>query len=252
MLSEFVAKIAELTRGALQPTVTPIPGDPTQVLVTDRAGTQPYLIPPKPIAHRFGSLDSLTSYVGETCERAKVVAFVAPDKVVVVLDPDTRRATVTLPLVTSTAWGAAQLLSAPTGFCAPPKGIIDYLRHSLCVEVPGMVSAIRRVDFKRTSAGHSVNEAGRESLGKSVETVVQGVDEIPESFMIFIPVYCVVGFDATVSLRVSVAVDFEQQQIRLRVHPDEIDRALSSVLERLTTKIGDGGIPAFRGVPSVG
>lgn len=252
MLSEFVSKIAELARGALQPTVTSIPGDPTRVLVTDREGTTPYLIPPKPIAHRFGSLDSLTAYIGGTCKDGQVVAFVAPDKVVVLLDPDTRRATATLPLVTSTAWAAAQLLSEPAGFCATPKGIIDYLRHSLCVDVPGMVSAIRRVDFKRTSAGHSVNEAGRESLGKSVETIVQGVDEIPENFLIIIPVYCVVGFDAMVSLRVSVAVDFEQQQIRLRVHPDEIDRALSAVLERLTTKLNEGEIPAFRGVPSAG
>lgn len=251
MLSEFVAKIAELARGALQPTVTPIPGDPTQVLVTDREGTRSHPIPPKPVAHRFDSLEGLTAFVLEdTCESP--VAFVSPERIVVLLDPENRRETATLALTRSAAFMHAQVMTSQTGFCAPPKGVIDYLRHALRVDVPAMVAAIRRVDFKRTSAGHSVNEAGRESLGKSVETVVQGVDEIPESFLIYLPVYCVAGFDATVSLWVSVAVDFEQQQIRLRVHPDELDRALCGVLERLTKKIGDGGIPAFRGVPSAG
>ena len=79
-----------------------------------------------------------------------------------------------------------------------------------------------------------MNEHGRESLGKSVEAVVQQADAIPESFTLNFQPLVNYGLRLIeVSVRVGVAIDHEQQRIVFRLLADGLADARESMLRQL-------------------
>lgn len=81
--------------------------------------------------------------------------------------------------------------------------------------IDSLVAAVRRIDFKRTGAGHSVVEHGKESMGKSVEHEVQGREEIPEIVKIKHTIFTNKHLNDLTLSEVGIAIDVDQQKFGL-------------------------------------
>jgi len=114
-----------------------------------------------------------------------------------------------------------------------------------------VITALRQIDFTRTSAGKSHVEHGKESLGRSVEAAVQQADKVPEDFVVRVPVYTNPGAGAfLVEVRVMLYLDLEGQQVVLQTMPDELEKAHQVAQARLHEALVANcpkGTPVFYG-----
>ena len=110
--------------------------------------------------------------------------------------------------------------------------VVKFLRFGLSGATEVAARSLARVDFSRKSDGAHEAGHGRESLGKSVEAVVQQSETIPEEFEVRCPVYMNPGLrDLTsVSVRVGIYLDVEGVPRRssedARVLLGRVDRAI--------------------------
>jgi hypothetical protein len=111
------------------------------------------------------------------------------------------------------------------------------------------VNSIRRIDFARRSDGHVEVQRGKESLGKSVEAVVNNIDAIQPVLSVPIPVYD--AFPACYTVKLGVDVDVDTQTITIAPIGHALDEAKRSadkaIGEFLAKELKD--VPIFYGSP---
>ena len=172
------------------------------------------------------------------CEDPKI----APDaevyydrtKVVALLNREDRREKVTLPLTKTQRFVVLeQLAKSPMSMTVAQA--VKFLRFELHDAGTGLVlQAIKRIDFTRKGVGNATAEHGRETLGRSVEMIVQQADQVPETFIANIPVYATPGlrgFDVNVT--VGVYLDTTNEAIVLQTLSDEIEGAYVATMDEL-------------------
>jgi hypothetical protein len=102
----------------------------------------------------------------------------------------------------------------------------------------GLASRFRVLEFQRKNDGSSRLEHGRESLGKSVEAVVNNAENIPESFNISVPV-----FDLELStvepITVSVDIDMAAGTIAIDVVPGQLEMAKRNAIATIANAINN-------------
>ncbi len=199
----------------------------------------------------IGSLQDLVRYVTDpiVCKAPEV--YVSTEKIDVLLDRADRNEVATMFLAPSSRWLSLQAISEKP-FRAAPKDIVKWLRFALHDNSIGhVIQALSRLDFTRTSTGRTNVSHGRESLGSSVEAEVQGIERVPESFLVSIPVWSTPGVWSNVNIELGIYIDLTASVVELHVMPDAMQTALQQATFGLAASLRDSmpNVPVFVGRP---
>lgn len=256
MLAEAIAKIVSLAPNIGQLEVLRIPELPRKVFVRSPGGeVMEFEREPTP---RHAKIDSLEDLIAALVDRAIAQdpeVYHTANAVIVLLDRTQRHEQICMPLFFSQRFSWLMGTDYRSG---SPREIVKALQRGLGSSAPfPVVDAIRRVNFTRTNAGASVVEHGKESLGRSVEAVVQQADKIPERFVVRVPVYSNPGLQAfQAEVWMGLYLDLEGQAIEIWPEPDAIQAAIQTAQARLHEALvaaefwpNPGSAPVFYGTP---
>lgn len=213
---------------------------------------------PRAPAERFPQIETLESLLvllGDERIAPDPEVYVDARGVYVVMDSEDRHEIAAMPFVLTTGWKAlAETAREPLALS--PRKAIKWLRMQVCGEsVADVIRALSVVDFSRTGQSVHSTKHGGDSLGQSVEATVQGLEEIPESCELIVPVYLNEGVSQRYGIRVGVYLDTEAQRVEFFVLEDGHLRARDMVVRATVDKIRawvDGnrkGVTVVQGAP---
>ncbi len=256
MLADFLDRLVALANKANDVQVHEVPGFPNHVAL--RSGTAVDL-KEKPARGRFYVIRSLGDLIALVKDKAICTApevfhggGLGSQGVRVVLDRAKRTEVAFMPTHETDRFATLRKLRRePTGMFVPEA--IRLLRFDLqAVGADALVAALRRVDFKRTEAGGATTEHGRESLGRSVEAIVQQAADIPEMFVANAPIYQVDGLrHIAPAVPCGVYLDVHAQKVALRPYADAIEEAVSAAQAEIHAILTAAlpGVAVFQGEP---
>lgn len=234
MIAEAIKAIAGLVSSAERMQVMKVEDLPRKVFIRKGGELIERDVPAPERNHTVTGLDDLLRMLdtsGGIATQPEV--YVGAGKVEAFLDSSTRVDRVTLPLPRTHRVTALMHLTKEPSLTIPDA--IRLLRFELYGEhSAALIGALRKVDFQRKSAGIRSTEHGRESLGRSVEASVQGVEQIPEEFRVRLPVFNVQGL-RSIEIDVAVRIHIQPEQERLHFIPlkDELESALGGALDQV-------------------
>jgi hypothetical protein len=200
-----------------------------------RVEFRPRMIGPK--NHVVASLDSLAELVQDNGEQSTL--FVAHDAITAVLDGDPLVGTATCPLPFSQQHNALKLYA---GQRMNQVDFVRMLRLDLDA-LPEQIAPFRRLDWGAGAGARGTVAHGRESLDKEVYRELQNASDVPESFVLSIPLYDCPGQRDKVGIRLNIDVDTATQTIRLLPAPGALTEALDARAAqnqgRLRSLLGD-------------
>jgi hypothetical protein len=177
--------------------------------------------------------------------------YIAPQQVQAFLDRQDRREFVRVKLAETKRFQQVAALQTPKSM--QPKDAVKMLKLELHGgNVAHVIQALSRIEFTRTGTGRTNVEHGKESLGRSVEAMVQQAKDVPEQFTLAVPVWSTSGFSRfSVNVEFGLYLDLEAQTVELRVLADEIERVRNQALAAAASELGARleGIPIFLGTP---
>lgn len=253
MLAEFIDRITGLARESRGTQIKSCP-ELRKVFVHDGQTMHEHDLPP---VERDGFLDGIDDIVlaaqdGDMCADPEI--FHNASAITLVCDRHDGHETMTMPLRLSNRWTLLNRL-AQDQQSMPARQLIRMLRFELSgAGCDGVISAMRRIDFTRTSDGRSSVEHGRESLGRSVEAAVQQADKVPETFDVVLPIYMNAGLRdvSTVAVQCGIHIDVHDETILVRPLADELEaaqvKAQSAIGDLLRVRLEQ--IPVFHGHPT--
>lgn len=224
--------------------ITPINGDPTQVIVSQN-GTHIFHDIENYRAHVVNSLDSMLVAIARYCEHGTV--WHCEGSVVAVTDDGQRLDSITLPLVRSEQFTALAALK-PEGL--DQRAMIRLLRHDLANCTDGtLLPLVRKVEFKSGSTSRADIERGHESLGRSVNAAVSISQDLPDLVTVSVPVYKTDGVGGRVPVACSLDVNLQTERFVLTPLPGELQRAMDAVQGVLHAELSTTETPVFYGRP---
>lgn len=249
--------IAGLARQAAAVSLVTLPGDGRTVGVFNHATAELTYRPiePAPRDHRVFSVESFTDIAARVVGSMRglivgPVAWHGHDAVVLVCDDADRRDRVTLALPPSEpfTW-LGQLAKSPS---MNQTTLIRVLRLKLG-QPAELVSRFRKLDFSAGKTGASRVEHGKESLGREIQAVVQGIDELPDVLDVSVRITDVPGANKPETIRVGLEIDPQREEFFLAPMPGEleaaVDRMHADLHARLGNVLGEVGIPVYYGAP---
>lgn len=252
MLADFLASIVNLGKKANQVEFHTHPQLPATVFVRNGDQLATHAAPPTYRKHDLAGFADLVAALKDKEMAGSPEVYVGADKVVAYLSRTDRREVVSVQLIESKRLKLCAALQAqPVKF--QPKDAVKMLRLDFHGgQHDHITQALSRVDFTRTSAGHTNVAHGRESLGKSVEAVVQQAQDVPQKFNLSVPMWTTSGFTRYgVTVEFGVFLDLEGQTVELRVLSDEVERVRNLALAAVVKDLQDAleGVPVFLGTP---
>lgn len=261
MLQEAIQTIQELAvEGArsAQPRIIQIPGDPRRVYV-DVAGTggwEERRLPPPKRSHLVSTIEDLARLALAAHESdLDPAVWHCAERVQLVFSQSDPWDLATVPLVKTPQW---QTLERHAGR-APlrQREMLSLLRVDLagCLATPRLIAAVSHVNFRAVAGGESIIQQGRESLGRQIESEVQGVKEqIPERETLRVPLYENVGErEMKWDVECDLEVNASEQVFVLRPLPGQLEEAIAlhqgDIRQRLEAALGDV-VPVYAGSPS--
>jgi hypothetical protein len=219
------------------------------------------IVPPPFRRHSVATLADLIAYANHEQESravddpeqeaptARTVVWHSADKVVLVLDDEDRRDTVTFPLLLSDAWKMLlQLETQPEPMTQ--RTFITLLRRYLGCG-PGTTQQFRKLNFHSKSDAVAETMRTRESLGNSVEAEVIGTSELPDDLIVEVPIYASQGERQAYPVRLLLDYDVQTQRIAAVPEADLldtlVDRHQSDIHDRLRSELID--VPVYYGSP---
>jgi len=260
MLAEFVRELVALGRRADSIEIESHESLPEVLFVRKGDRYEEHEVPP---TRRTGSVNGYADLIAVMKDDGLVLAdpeggakevFHDHSGIVVHLDRLDRRDTFRLALLRSQRFQTLEGLAA--GSSMDQQAAIRMLRFGLHGSgVEKLIVALRKVDFTRKSDGRSHLEHGRESLGNSVEAAVQPTSEIPETFMVSVPVYINPGFAELTLVEVwcGISIDLQASPVKFEIRPlaDELHSAVLRAQASIGAKLAADlpGTAIFNGRP---
>lgn len=250
MLSEFVARIVELGQKAKAVDFHVHAGLPNEVFVRHGDKLERLEAPAPLREHKLTGFRDLVAALSDQNIAPDPEVYIDGVSVVALLDRAERRSSVSMPLTETARFRLCCDLEKPRGFA--PRDLVKFLRLELHGGAHQAVTqAVSRIDFMRTSSGKTDVKHGRETLGRQVEAVVQSAEDIPESFVVTVPIWSTPGCAWTKPIEFGIYLDNEKQQVDLRAFSDECAGARNSALADLRNAIAEAcpNVPVFMGAP---
>lgn len=251
MLAELVDRLVELGRKSAETAIVQVPGIPDAAwLVWPDGARAEVKIPPKDQHPKMSDLASFIDKVKGASGEPEV--FVAEGNLYAHLDRDERRESVELPLRESSRFILCQKLQSAPRVMAPREAV-KMLRLELASQDHHMVAALSKIDFLRKGSGKSVVGHGSESLGRTVEAIVQQADDIPTTFVVTVAIWTNGGLAPYAEqITFGIHLDPQAETVEIRALPDQVELARARALERLADEIREqlgGEIPVYIGKP---
>lgn len=218
--------------------VKTIPGDDSQVIISQDGQREFYVLPPKPRTHTVESLDDFRG----ACEVFGVTSvWIAEDQVVGVIDREYRRDRVFWPLRYTDPFGEVKKLDGETVEFSQQQ-IVRWLKIDLwrCVDDETLVPALQHIKYKNNQGGTSKIGAGNASLGISIEQEVQGNERpLPETFSVTCRVHDNFGEEFQERIILSLQPDPARNVFIVQALPDEIPRAIERRLTNIQSRLDE-------------
>lgn len=244
---EFLGKTFDKSQAAK---LLSVPGD-GRVAYVDQGGKLSEIAVAPPVRrHNVKSVDDLIK-AAKTWNK-KPVVWVSGSDVVLVPDDDDRRDMATLELVRSAAFGKLCFLAK-----SPDVSQADLIR-TIRVDLQGtigradLLTAIRSIKFRQSTAGTSTVQHGNESLGRTIEAEVSGAGNIPESVIVSCAVFSNPGErEKTFTVGCDLEIVPQHSAFRFRPIPDELERVTDAAIAGIRQRIEDelDGVAVFFGSP---
>ena len=253
MLSEFVEKIRALAVGAEAPKVVPVPGQLRKAFLQHGAELKEIEYDAPLRGATLDGVQSFADLLSDTNVAAAPEVYFTTRGSTAFLDRGDRRETVAIAFARSKRWDALASLAGGRSFAV--KEALRFLRYELGGPAAERIyDALRKVEFtRRAAAVVETDPKKRESFGRSVESVVQGLEEVPDAFDLAVAPLATLGLeDLECTVRVGVGVDFEASSIVLQLFPDALAIAERTLLRKLGEAMGEllPKVPRFVGSPT--
>lgn len=226
---------------------------PEKVFVRHGSNLEVFDVPPPRRAHEILTFGDFCEAMLDTAISDAPEVYHDHERIVGLLDRKDRRSYVCMPLIQTARWGTLCGLQAGRDY--PVQEAVKAMRFELHgTGIDPVITALRKVDFTRTSSGRSSVEHGREDLGRSVESAVQSADSIPEEFKVATPIYQNSGLRGSIeTVRVGVFLDVHGEQVHLRTLADELPQAVCRAQAAIGAALREalGSVPVFNGSPVV-
>ena len=251
MLADAIQKIVGLGQAARSLEVLTHPSLPDQVFLRHGDQLHEHLVSPPPRKPTLVGVNDLVSMLSIGSVATAPEVYVGPAGVVAFLDSGARDEIATLPLTESARFKLCQEIERqPRSFA--PRDLVRFLRQTLWGGASNqLIQSLSRIDFTRTSTGRTDVKHGRETLGRTVEAVVQQADDVPESFVAHIPIWTTPGAPFTRAIEFGIYLDAEKSAIELSVRSDSCSEARNGALMALCYTLSEAlkGVPVFMGAP---
>lgn len=235
MIREALALIQETTRKADAAEFVDIPGDGRSCYVQLGGQITQFTVDPPCRHHLVHTLDDLIAAAELAAGDAPLTIWHGLSEVVLILDDRDRRDRVTLKLQFSRAYQTLHALDTEPR-PLDQKTFVRTLRFDLGVDKAD-VAPWRRLEWKSTGSAVGEVEKGRDRMGRDIAAEAQGIQELPDSLLVQIPVYDQKGCRDAYPIRCDIEIDAPAQRIIFRPVPGEMqvlmDMAQASIHEAL-------------------
>ena len=212
-------------------------------------------VPPEPRTHAVDDLETLAALATAADIDAVIdghgpALWFSPAGIILVFDREDRRETASMSLHFTEPFHTLQVLDAE-GDPLTQKGLIRLLRLRLGVADPATLDRFRRLDWTATATTKAETRHQRESLGKEITAAVQGVEEIPDTLTVTVPVYDLPGLPCPHDVRLGLEVDANEQRFTLVPMPGQLSAAIADAAAavRLTLARLAPDVPLYCGRP---
>ena len=261
MLKELLEHIGSLAIQAELPKHIPSAPEPSHCywLALPGGKLQRVEAEPPPRQHRAGDLTALVEMVQRQARQIDggdtgCVLWYSRSSVTLLLDDETRRDRLTLPLSLHPQLVKLQALEEkkPT---FDQKGFVALLRIDLagCLGPAGnLLDIVRKVQFKQRQDGNSTVAHGKASIGRSIESELTGAGIIPEECLLDVPVFHGPLGKRRYRIACAIEVDAANERFQLVPYPGSIEfvicEAEQDVGEDLRAGVGEAAA-VYYGVP---
>jgi len=248
LLKELLDRVAELAQQADKPSCLESV-DPRKKLIRYAGKTESLAIAPPLRNHQAADLASLIAWAqwidGRNEKEGVACVWHSPGGVVLVMDDEDRRDTVTFPLTLTRAARAIQALGAEDGSrkAWQQRELIRFLRIDLSLP-PAIVAPWRKLDWDYSAKTSGLAEHGRDRMGRDVAAAVVGAVDLPEVIAVPVILYEQAGEQETYQVLLSVELAAMEQRIYLAPQPLALENAIlahqQTIGARLLEALGDG------------
>lgn len=240
MIAEALKYLADTAVKGSKPFVSRAEPEPSHVYYLNGERTEA-----TPAPCNFTAKD-LTAIVQFATQNPKSTVWYSSDGVIVILDPETRRNHVTLPLEYSpqlyeiVSWGDRSKPISQRDLILKLRTVFKRcLDHS-----PQLIELLRALRFTTGTTTDAKVSASKTSIGKSVEAEVTGAAALPDEFYLDVPIFSGGAF-MTIRGRVEVAIEVDAAAATFTLHPipgmvsQQIALAEGSIGQTLRAAIGE-------------
>lgn len=196
---------------------------------------------PQPRKHTAMDLDTIAKFAAENKESA---VWYHRTGIVCIIHEPTRRDVVRLPLTYSPQMKTVMEWGKGLAFKQPQLILTLRTMFKSCLTFsPKLIDLLRHVRFKTNSDGTSnVVGPGKRSIGKVIEAEVTGIEQIPEDFILHVPVF---DGPLTRSAQVEIALEMDaaSETFTLIPIPGAVEKAIVEgeawIREKLSDELGE-------------
>lgn len=223
-----VREAEQLTKSV---TIMDLPGDARRKLLVQSGAHEFFNVPPPLRSHTVGSLADL---INQALLYDHGSIWFDKNAVTLLIDDADRRERITFILFFSDAW--KEICRLGERGAMSQKDAIRLLKNSLGAS-SATVAIFRKLDFESRIKTSGQVDRGRESLGKSVESQVQGTADLPEELMVTVPIYSVSCERQTYDVKLLIDYDVQAARILIEPEPDLLDELVEKHLEDIRERL---------------
>lgn len=211
--------------------IVKIDGEPRKVLIESNGQYKEYDLPPPILKATVLEIDDLIRLaIADGVPQPRSV-WHHYESIVLVLDDEDRRDTVTMPLPKTELFQWVErcakapdrldqrafllLLKRELEYVVTPEQMLDF------------VAVLQAIKFRRSDQTEAdLSKRGTEGLGRQIEKECTGADKLPEYLTVQVPVYRNAPEVPPAEINIFVTIDFDKEQFVLSPSPDRVAQSL--------------------------
>jgi len=210
-----------------------------------------YIAEPFPRSHKAKDLDTIAAWAN-LFSNDKSHVWYDRDAIIVVLDNETRRDWVIMrlnlsdPLKTIIGWGQKS-----GGFEQTDLILLFRTMFKGCLD-KDLIAILRKVKFSSSGDSERTVTTTKTSIGKKIEQEASGAMEIPDDFIMNVPVFANTNLPMTGNVEVAISINVQSERFFLHPVPGHVERVVADAereLGKRLTELLDDESKLFYGCP---